>query len=191
MNKRILAIAMILVLVTAGLFAAPTAKVELVASIGEIPANTGIRILDGDGPSGAIDPVTFDPLFFSAPAEIQLTPTVDTAAAPAMGYFTVLVRRPIVSGVKITVSGSGLKLSTGNDFLAYTIKSRNASELYVQYAQSTGSASATTNNVFYEVTASAGSILRNQKTFRFDIPKSTGSPLGTYTADITFVLTTT
>lgn len=188
MNKRILAIAMIMILVTAGLFAAnPTATVELVASIGEVPANTGIRIVEGTGLAGPVDPVTFDPLFFSAPSEIQLATGIDTATVSASGDFTVLVRRPTVSSFTVTVTGAALKLSTGNNYLQYFIRAKDTTIDFVRFSRTTQ----VTNDKTYTGSSSASEILRNQKTFTYTIPQDSISPLGIYTADITFELTTT
>lgn len=196
MNKRILAIAMIMILVTAGLFAAnPTATVELVASIGEVPANTGIRIVEGTGLAGPVDPVTFDPLFFSAPSEIQLATGIDTATVSASGDFTVLVRRPTVSSFTVKVTGAALKLSTGTNYLQYFIRAKNTTTDFVRFNRSTGTPTGTptpvTNDITYTGSSSASEILRNQKTFTYTIPQDQNSPLGIYTADITFELTTT
>lgn len=192
MNKRILAIAMIMILVTAGLFAAnPTATVELVASIGEVPANTGIRIVEGTGLAGPVDPVTFDPLFFSAPSEIQLATGIDTATVSASGDFTVLVRRPTVSSFTVKVTGAALKLSTGTNYLQYFIRAKNTTTDFVRFNRSTGTPTKVTNDITYTGSSSASEILRNQKTFTYTIPRDQISPLGIYTADITFELTTT
>lgn len=192
MNKRILAIAMIMILVTAGLFAAnPTATVELVASIGEVPANTGIRIVEGTGLAGPVDPVTFDPLFFSAPSEIQLATGIDTATVSASGDFTVLVRRPTVSSFTVKVTGAALKLSTGTNYLQYFIRAKNTTTDFVRFNRSTGTPTPVTNHITYTGSSSASEILRNQKTFTYTIPQDSISPLGIYTADITFELTTT
>lgn len=192
MNKRILAIAMIMILVTAGLFAAnPTATVELVASIGEVPANTGIRIVEGTGLAGPVDPVTFDPLFFSAPSEIQLATGIDTATVSASGDFTVLVRRPTVSSFTVKVTGAALKLSTGTNYLQYFIRAKNTTTDFVRFNRSTGNPTQVTNYKTYTGSSSASEILRNQKTFTYTIPQDSISPLGIYTADITFELTTT
>lgn len=192
MNKRILAIAMIMILVTAGLFAAnPTATVELVASIGEVPANTGIRIVEGTGLAGPVDPVTFDPLFFSAPSEIQLATGIDTATVSASGDFTVLVRRPTVSSFTVKVTGAALKLSTGTNYLQYFIRAKDTTIDFVRFSRTTGTPFQVTNDKTYTGSSSASEILRNQKTFTYTIPRDQNSPLGIYTADITFELTTT
>ena len=192
MNKRILAIAMIMILVTAGLFAAnPTATVELVASIGEVPANTGIRIVEGTGLAGPVDPVTFDPLFFSAPSEIQLATGIDTATVSASGDFTVLVRRPTVSSFTVKVTGAALKLSTGTNYLQYFIRAKDTTIDFVRFSRTTGTPIPVTNDKTYTGSSSASEILRNQKTSTYTIPRDSISPLGIYTADITFELTTT
>lgn len=183
---------MIMILVTAGLFAAnPTATVELVASIGEVPANTGIRIVEGTGLAGPVDPVTFDPLFFSAPSEIQLATGIDTATVSASGDFTVLVRRPTVSSFTVKVTGAALKLSTGTNYLQYFIRAKNTTTDFVRFNRSTGTFAPVTNDITYTGSSSASEILRNQKTFTYTIPRDQISPLGIYTADITFELTTT
>lgn len=176
---------MIMVLVTAGLFAAPpTAKVELVASVGEVPANSGIRLVEGNGLPGGVDPVTFDPLFFSAPSEIQMATGVDTALTTASGYFTVLVRRPTVSGFTVSVSATPLKLTGQEKYLAYTITGTGFSIALPAIAGPNGAAS-------YSGTASALSILRHEKPLRYIIPRDATATQGVYTADITMTLTTT
>lgn len=192
--KRILAFILIgLVLFGGVLLAADPAKMTLVASIGEVPANSGIRIVEGTGVSGAIDGATFDPVFFSAPSEIQMSTGVDTAVSAASGSFTIMVRRPTVAGFTVTVSGTPLKLSSDSTkFLAYTIKDVSTPYAIIFVSRIKTSSTATeVNGITYSGTASASSILRHQKTFTYNVPKDTTSPLGIYSADITFTLTTT
>lgn len=192
--KKILTIMMIALVLLSGVLVAAPATLTLNASIGETTANSGIRIVEGDGLPSGWDGTTFDPVFFSAPSDIQLATGVDTGLNTATGNFAVLVRRPTVSGFTVEVEGSGLKHASSNNYLAYTIKSgivnfvvltKSASSQYAitEYGK--------TNNQTYGELVSPSSILRHQKTFTYNVPKDTTSPLGAYSADITFTLTTT
>ncbi len=193
--KKILTIIMIaLVLLSGVLVASPApATVTLNASIGETTANSGIRIVEGDGLPSGWDGTTFDPVFFSAPSDIQLATGVDTGLNEASGTFTVLVRRPTVSGFTVEVEGQGLKHASNDNYLAYTIKSGT-----VNFVVLTKSASSPytitgydkTNNQTYTELVSPSSILRHQKVFTYNVPRDETSPKGIYSADITFTLTT-
>lgn len=193
--KKILTIIMIaLVLLSGVLVASPaTATVTLNASIGETTANSGIRIVEGDGLPSGWDGTTFDPVFFSAPSDIQLATGVDTAEDVATGNFAVLVRRPTVSGFTVEVEGQGLKHASNDNYLAYTIKSGTVNFVVLTKEASSSydiNGHGRTNNQTYTELVSPSSILRHQKVFTYDIPIDETSPLGAYSADITFTLTT-
>lgn len=187
--KRILTIMMIALLLLSGVLVAAPATLTLNASIGETTANSGIRIVEGDGLPSGWDGTTFDPVFFSAPSDIQLATGVDTGLIAASGTFTVLVRRPTVSGFTVTVLGSGLKHASSNNYLAYTIKSGTSNITFVSFPKGI-SDSTQTSGESYEESVSPSSILRHQKTFTYNVPKDVSSPLGVYSANITFTLTT-
>ena len=185
--KKILTIMMIALVLLSGVLVAAPATLTLNASIGETTANSGIRIVEGNGLPTGWDGTTFDPVFFSAPSDIQLATGVDTAKNTAIGNFTVLVRRPTVSGFTVKVKGQGLKHASSNNYLAYTIKSGTT---FVSFPKGTSDYTPTSGESYGEL-VSPSSILRHQKTFTYNVPKDVSSPLGAYSANITFTLTTT
>lgn len=198
MKKKIITFLLIALMLFGGVFSLTAeplvATVTLNASVGEIPANTGIRVVEGEGVPGVLDGSSFDPVFFSAPSAVTLATGVDTAANTASGKFTVLVRRPTVSGFTVNIEGTGLKLNGENTYLAYTLK--DGSTPFLNFVKRTDvprpetgfGAEVFTNS--YSGTASTSSILRHQKTFTYNVPRDTSGVLGTYTATWTFTLTT-
>ncbi len=191
--KKILGIALIAIMVVVPIMSAPvevgTATVEIVASIGETIANSGIRVIEGSGNTGPINPAVFDPLFFSSPSHVQLATGVDTSDEIATGNFSILVRRPTTSSFTVTLTGTPLVHSNGENGLKYTIKS--GSTVFVEFERRSNAASleyGSTKTGNYEGTSSSTSILRDQKVFDYTIDRDKESPLGIYTSTLTIVL---
>lgn len=184
--KKMLKFVLGLLLVGSMVFGATTetSQVIITTSVGETTANSGIRVVQ----SYTGDTTTeFDTVFFSAGSVLPLATVVNTSTTEATGGFVVMVRRPTSTTVTVSVSGTPMALVGGTGIvptIPYKI-SGSDSNVYVDY---TGTKSVTDS---YTVTSEAGSILRDAKAFTYEIPVSALAPLGTYSATITFSITTT
>ena len=183
--KKILKLVLGLLLVGSMELGVDSAKVIISTEVGETTANSGIRVVQSY--VGGTDATAFDTAFFSAGSVITLASGKDTSVEVATGGFVVMVRRPTSAAVNIAVSGT--PMASGTSTIPYKILGTELPDavVYVDYI----SGSSSTVPTIYEANTVVGSILRDAKTFTYSIPVSALAPLGTYSATVTFTITTT
>ena len=178
--KKVMAMIMIVAVLFSGVvFGEELAQVIITTTVGETVANSGIRVVESYTGDSATE---FDTAFFSAGSAITLVSGVDTSLTGDSGEFVVMVRRPTSeTTVKVTVSGTAM--ASGTSTIPYKIKGSD-DVVYVSYIS--GEPATATS---YAVTTVVDGILRDAKTFTYNIPVSASAPLGTYSATVTFTLT--
>ena len=180
--KKMLKFVLGLLLVGSMVFADESAQVIISTVVGETTANSGIRVVES---YTGITTTEFDTAFFSAGSVLPLA----TAITAASGGFVVMVRRPTSTTVTVSVSGTPMALVGGTGIvptIPYTISGTESPDavVYVNYI-SGGS----TTPISYSANTVVGGILRDAKSFIYEIPEAESAPLGTYSATITFSIT--
>jgi hypothetical protein len=156
--------------------------VIITTSVGETTANSGIKVVETyEGTTVT----AFDAAFFSAGSVVTLASGVDTSTTEATGGFVVMVRRPTDTPVEVTVSGT--PMASGTSTIPYSISGTgsDSSSIYVAYTPTPEVSSSS-----YTTGPAVDGILRDAKKFTYTIPVSALAPLGTYSATITFTITT-
>ena len=184
--KKILKLVLGLLLVGSMVFGATeTAQVIISTEVGETTANSGIRVVESFTPSTA---TAFDATFFSAGSVVTLASGKDTSLETASGGFVVMVRRPVNTSVDVTIGSTPMALTGGVGTvptIPYKISGTESSP-YVDYIEDTHVTGRT-----YTTGPAIDGILRDAKAFTYYIPVSDDVPLGTYSATVTFTITTT
>ena len=161
--------------------ATESAQVIISTEVGETTANSGIRVVQSYTGTTA---TAFDTAFFSAGSVVTLTSGKDTSVEKATGGFVVMVRRPVNTSVKVTIGGT--TMASGTSTIPYKILGTESSPVtYIDYTATTP----TKTNSYYTATPAVDGILRDTKTFTYEIPVAASAPLGTYSATITFSIT--
>ena len=182
--KKILKLVLGMLLVGSMVFGATeSAQVIITTSVGETTANSGIKVVKSYTGTTA---TAFDATFFSAGSVVTLATEVDTSTTAATGGFVVMVRRPVNTSVGVTIDSS--TMASGTSTIPYKILGTESptAVVYVDYISSTPVITTS-----YNATTVVDGILRDAKTFTYSIPVSALAPLGTYSATVTFTITTT
>lgn len=184
-KKRVLSLALVLFVLVLPMFAATeTAEISLTTFVGENITNTGLRI------SASSDALTgnqaFDDEFFSSGSIITLNnTTLDSSLEEVTGQFSVLVRRQSQAAVMVDVIAS--PLLNGSNYLEYTLVNDGAE----WYNKINLTIENTSKSEDYQTSGSTFNVIRDQSIFTYTIPADITAPVGFYTADITFSITTT
>lgn len=182
-NKFIMMILVIAMLfgTIGGLIAEDTASITINTYVQESTANSGIRTTETL--NQPISGLEFDNLFFNSTSNIVLGEGVDVSTENQTGSFSVMVRRVELTGLKVTATGSKMKLVGGNDnqTIDYFIKERTDAHNWVKMNPS---------SLDYDIEAPTIGIIRNFTTIDYKIPTTTDASSGSYKATITFTVTT-
>lgn len=156
--------------------ATETATVTLKTSIGETPANSGIRLTTTTPVLGDIG---FDAGFAAATTILMLDHTAQNSEVDNVnGTFLVLIKRGADTALTVNITANPLKNLAHSAHVPYTLTPTTGTPLTIATTPVAGT---------YQATTTLGSLMRHANTFTYDIPVVGASSFyGVYSGDIVF-----
>lgn len=186
--KKFLTFIMIALLLFGGVaFAAvETATATLKTSVGETPANSGIRITEITPIAGNSE---FDIAFAAAGSTLLMdyTASKNSSIDVVNGTFAVLVKRGLITTMNVTITANPLTNPNNGSTIPYSLVSTTNLTTSTNKTINVTSSAKTDK---YLASSSAGALLRHTNEFTYNIPIVTGTTLyGVYSGDIVFTIT--